>query len=372
MNDTPLAQALFNDRSFFARETQVADVLGKPSASLMDRLVGIGIPYALLPECYGGANYGYFQEYTLIKTATSIAPSLGWIVFQLCGNPPRVLSFYDDADVRCLIEQASQDLIVAYDTNPRVATAKCLEGGFELSGTWQYATLSQVANFFAIPFLDPLTGVERCYLANTEQVNVDTHYTSDGLRGTSTTSFTIKGSIKAEIGQCPTADYNNSLFATEYRMARAPVKHVAWSIGLWSGLLSYLQTQKMNANAQALIERDLERLAMVEDQLTARMQELQTLVADGFESENFTLAQIKMQELKQISVRLQSWVLETTISFHLAAPGQALDDSSTLYRWVRHNLTGSLHGAVRECTNSWSWGELSSPRYVNLMADLGT
>ena len=363
-----LADCLLENKNFLKRESRQSDLNGRPTKAMMEFLTDVGIPFAMMPECYGGRNYDYTQEYTLIKTAASIAPSLGWVVFQLCGNPPRVLSFYDQENVETIIEKAGKNLIVAYDTNPYAGIAKRNSDHYEVSGTWAYATLSQVARYFAVPFLDPKSGAERCYLADVEQVEVDTTYHSDGLQGTSTTRFTIKGVIKIDEKSCPVANYNNKNFSQTYRLARAPVKHLAWAIGYWEGLLDIVQSQDNNANVRAIVERNIQSLKEIEAPILDKLASLKNTI----ETEGASAAESGMEKLKDISVQLQSWVLETTISLHLANPPQALDGRSEFYRWVRHGLTGSLHGAVREKSSSWTWGEQNSPRLNTLLKNLGS
>lgn len=141
-----------------------------------------------LPESFGGLGFSMQETLNVIQRCAYINGTLGWLV--QIGNGGNYFAAYVD-------EKTSHELFspanaVLAGSGAITGTAIPVEGGYNVSGKWKYASGSAYASFFTISA--KVEGSDKtisCALIP-EQVNVIDDWKSIGMRFSTTNSFTVE------------------------------------------------------------------------------------------------------------------------------------------------------------------------------------
>ncbi|MBD2303677.1 hypothetical protein [Nostoc sp. FACHB-190] len=308
----------------------------QPTQALMKFLVDQKINLALVPEKYGGLEFDLIQEMWLIKYATKLDPALGFIVFQLCGNVGRVLSFLSDTSIMNLLEETKSRLILCYQNNFNIATIKNSNSGWLISGSWPFASLSRCATHFVLPYIQQ-DGSRCCLVVNKDAVEIPLKCKGLGLKATSTTGYIVNNYLISKADIKTHAIPSNPNFLPRYSIARAPIKHAAWTMGIGERLLQIRRTNIVESEA------DIDKIftqasnSMVED-----IEVIEKRIKNNLDCiELFTI-------LTKKNRFLNSWLLELGIATYLSLPELGADPESDITNLICDLMTLSLHSNVRE------------------------
>lgn len=142
-----------------------------------------------LPETLGGAGYSLTETLEVIQRCAYINGSLGWLV-QIGNGGNYFAAFMEEQTARKLF--APVNAVLAGSGSPNKATARAEEGGYNVSGTWNYASGSAYASFFT--FSAKVEGSDEIIsgVLMPEQVSVTDDWKTIGMQQTTTNTFTAE------------------------------------------------------------------------------------------------------------------------------------------------------------------------------------
>ena len=322
--------------------------IARPSDALLEYLLDRRTNLALVPQCYGGLHLDFLGEFSLIFEATRIDSTFGWIVFQLIGNPGRVLSFFSDSTVRNLLAQTDGRVVITYQNDASKARVTAGPTGTRVSGYWNFGTLADCATHFAVPFIDPEDGVERCMLLPPDTVERPDKWLSDAFKGASISPYAI--SNRPVNGGDPVAEIrlSNDAFRPYYVVPRSSIKHLAWSAGLAQANLDAVSGRDPSRASACWTEYEQTLCTQIQE-VRARLQALgeATAAEDGPGGVPAAGAGAELNELHARCAPLQQLAVEGALQVFVETPGKALDSGSRVSRTLLDVLTLSLHGAIR-------------------------
>lgn len=142
-----------------------------------------------LPETLCGAGYSFTETLEVIQRCAYINGSLGWLV-QIGNGGNYFAAFMEEQTARRLFSPVNA--VLAGSGSPHKATAVAVEGGYNVSGTWHYASGSAYASFFT--FSAKVEGSDEIIsgVLMPEQVRVSDDWKTIGMRHTTTNTFSAE------------------------------------------------------------------------------------------------------------------------------------------------------------------------------------
>lgn len=337
----PLTEAFRKDREWILTEIDASDRARGPTDLLMRYLLEKRVNLALVPTAYGGLGLGFIGEFDVIAEATRLSGTFGWIVFQLLGNPGRVLSFFSPEVVRRILSSVNGDLVISYQNDPTKARAVRDGERLLVSGRWSFGTLSKSATHFAIPFVDPVGGGETCLLLESHRVTRIDDWKNAAFRGSSITSYELLNhEISASDLVAPIQPANLD-FNPAYTVPRSAIKHLAWSAGMALNVFDTIVESDPSKAGLPEWSRYEQNLSVVLDEVRSNVQLLQ---------ERLTHAPVGdlLQELNTRCSSVHQQALNGALAAFTALPRESLDDNSKVAKNMRDTLVLSLHKALRD------------------------
>jgi len=342
---TELIMALEQNKTFLLQEIRNSEKENQPAHALMAFLLEHKIHLALVPNEYGGFGLGPVGEMQLIRAATKLDPSLGWIIFQLCGNVGRVLSFSKDSDIKHLMAEQNGHLVFCYQNNFLPGKLSKNKGSYHLSGEWM-ASLSKYASHFVLPYVAPDQS-KRCMIVPQNACSILSTSIGIGLRATSTTQFEISDFPVSNALYDIAAESSNRHFLPFYTAIRAPIKHTAWTLGVGDKIMGIRNKFSLD-NTEA---HDLFQRAGLAFTKVIEAYEMKLL---GTKAQN-----INISDLYEKTKALHHWLLELAMATYLALPKEAMNPTSPLSCLILDMMTMSHHIELREKTIK-TWGQNNS------------
>jgi hypothetical protein len=333
------------DTVFLREQTTLSNNIGQPTELLVSYLMNKKIHLALVPHSFGGFGFDLQEEFQLILAASKISGTLGWIVFQLCGNLGRVFSFFPDSVIRGLLNEESMCPIICYHDNPQPGVIEERDGVDLLSGTWPAGSLSRVATHFCAPYREAGTRVPSCVVVRKDKVTIGDSRPEKGLFGASTCSYRLDDiAVASPENLVAAVKCNNEKFLPWYSVARSPIKHAAFAVGIGYHAIALIESiqhtdidTSMLDECRGLIESS--RLYFVK-----KIFNYQECVRQ--KSSLVSLDQIKGQIFCQIRL-LQLFILDLVLAHDLICSSREVEVAGMLRQCLADIHVMSKHIAVR-------------------------
>lgn len=340
---------LNNHKTFIKEEIYKSSTSHAPTKKLIDFLFELKINLALVPQKFGGLGFDLFEEYVLIKESAQINPSFGFIVFQLCGNVGRVLSFLTDNEIISLIKKHDSRIIFAYQNNFNIGKFKLIGKDCYIEGKWNIASLTSCATHFVLPYKDN-SGKKKCIIIeDRNKIKIPKNSKGIGLKATSTTGYLAENIKVTQEKFNIEAVSKNSNFLPNYSIPRSAIKHFAWTTGCFFYLNQLSPINKKIINPIINLEKNISnKIVGIQNSL-----------------ENITDAEYRLNFINTVNVSFNSFLLELSLSEYLNSSTLAINEKSLITQFLCDILTMSLHGAVKEKTSSWC--EEDSNKLISLL-----
>jgi alkylation response protein AidB-like acyl-CoA dehydrogenase len=168
---------------------------------IIDKLEGIGIFHALLPEEFGGLGVGTEAGSEILEAVAKIDGSLAWTTM-IGFESPQILSLLPRETFEGLYKQDTYPLMGG--TFMPNGTAQEVDGGYMVSGRWGFSSGCQNWNlqFGNCVILDkdgnktegrlPGTAKTRSMMFTRDQYELEETWFTMGMRGTGSNHFTVK------------------------------------------------------------------------------------------------------------------------------------------------------------------------------------
>ncbi|HMF70656.1 MAG TPA: hypothetical protein VK616_04235 [Flavitalea sp.] len=144
--------------------------------------------HLFVPNKYGGLNLSLPEAIRLEENISYVDGSVGWVV-TLCAGAAMFAGYFEEDLARRVF--TDQSVCLAGSGKPN-GIAKSIEGGFEINGTWPYASGAAHATHFTANCIIENTGEIHSFIFCKEEVTLSPDWNYLGLNATSGYSFSVK------------------------------------------------------------------------------------------------------------------------------------------------------------------------------------
>jgi indole-3-acetate monooxygenase len=308
-------------------------------------LYGIWVPRSIR----GGAELDPVSSLQVIENVSYGDPSAGWVLMAAALAIGTGAAYLKDDAVEEMFSGERLPVIAGQGTRPGKAVPK--NGGFELSGSWSFASgIKHGTHIHTLGVIEG-TGEPRIFVLPVDKARLIENWDVMGLRGTGSIDYTIDAAYVPDgythFAVTETPERGGNLYTIGI-IGFATICHSAWACGIGRRLLDELLKKTREsmgrANAQASSDSFLEKYAKAEIAYRA---------ARAFVYESWTDVKRTLDRGEKLSVRQNSliraamahatWTAHEVAQLVYAATGTTALRSGTLQRLFRDMHAGTQH-----------------------------
>ena len=327
------------------------DVHNQLAPEVVDAYLESGLLRMWVPEELGGYELGPRQSLEVLALTSYADPSAGWVQMAASLSIGTAGSFLGETAVKELFGSGRCPVIAGQGTAP--GTAKSVEGGFRLSGSWSFASGLRHGDHIHTLGIIEETGEPRIFVVPVEKAELFLDsWDVMGLRGTGSIDYTLTDVFVPE-------DYSHFAFTREplhggslYRLGIigiAVVCHSGWAMGVGRRLLDELSglVRTKTGRPGSLVESDAFRTDFAKTEARFR-------AAVAFVNEAWADVEASIGAGHEITVRqdtlirialgnITSALADVANFVYLSGGTTALRKKSPIERLVRDVHAGTQH-----------------------------
>jgi alkylation response protein AidB-like acyl-CoA dehydrogenase len=170
-------------------QAEFADVEGELSPTVVEALHREGLLKIWVPEKLGGAELSPLQSLEVLENLSYGDASAGWVTMAANLSIGTAGAYLSDHAVAELWGDGKQPVIAGQGTRP--GTAKMVDGGLSLSGSWSFGSgLKHSSHVHSLGIIEE-TGEPRIFVTPIDAVNLIDNWDVLGLRGTGSIDYTM-------------------------------------------------------------------------------------------------------------------------------------------------------------------------------------
>jgi alkylation response protein AidB-like acyl-CoA dehydrogenase len=348
---TPLAERAKALVPLLDSHASYGDVHSQLATEVVDAYLEAGLLKMWVPEELGGYELGPRQSLEVLALTAYADPSAGWVQMAASLAIGTAGSYLGETAVKELFGSGRCPVIAGQGTAP--GTAKSVNGGFLLSGSWSFASgLLHGDHIHTLGIIEE-TGEPRIFVVPVEKAELfPDSWEVMGLRGTGSIDYTITNTFVPE-------DFTHFAFTREprhggslYRLGIigiAVVCHSGWAMGVGRRLLDELSelVRTKTGRAGSLVESDAFRTDFAKSEARFR-------AAVAFVNEAWADVESSVEAGREITVRQDTLIrialgnitgaLADVANFvYLSGGTTALRKRSPIERLVRDVHAGTQH-----------------------------
>jgi indole-3-acetate monooxygenase len=250
-----LLEKVRNERVRIRELAQDSESLRRLSVDTVKLLIDLGLFRMLQPAVYGGLELPVLQALKLIEEVSAADGAAGWCLLK--GASSNQMAGYLDPSAARQI-WSSNDIVVAGNFNPTKGRADRCEGGFRLTGRWDWGTGSTHSHWLiggAMVFdsthattpmmVSDRMPVMKAFVFKATDAKLFDTWRTYGMRGTGSGDFAVEQLFVPDAfvfdGMAALPKVQSDLYAIPY-MVQAPLPHAALAIGIAQGALDDFKT----------------------------------------------------------------------------------------------------------------------------------
>lgn len=214
---------------------------GRIAQPVIDRLFDIGAFGILTPREFGGSEATPREAMDLYRTLSYADPSTGWVTMAIAMVTGLAGAFFDRETADELFRTPRLG-IAGQGTRPGRAVP--VEGGYLVSGDWQFASGIKHSTHLHTAAQDTETGETRFFIIPVSEVEFVENWDVLGLRGTGSIDYTLRDKFVEKRYSYPSLSTEPVTGGALYRIGIgnfASINHGAWALGISRRLLDELQ-----------------------------------------------------------------------------------------------------------------------------------
>lgn len=214
---------------------------GRIAEPVIDRLFEIGAFDILLPREFGGSEASPREAMDLYRTLSYADPSTGWVTMAIAMVTGLAGAFLDPGTAEELLRTPRLGIA---GQGTRTGTAVPVEGGYLVSGDWQFASGIKHSTHLHTAAKDTETGETRFFIIPVPEVEFVENWDVLGLRGTGSIDYSLRDKFVEARYSYPSLSTEPATGGSVYRVGIgnfASINHGAWALGITRRLLDELQ-----------------------------------------------------------------------------------------------------------------------------------
>ncbi len=328
------------------------DKEGRLAAPVVSALQKEGLFSMWVPRSLGGAELTPTESLQVIENVAYGDPSAGWVLMAASLAIGTGAAYLGESAVQELFGGGRFPVIAGQGTRP--GTAVPANGGFQLSGSWSFASgIRHGTHIHTLAIIEG-TGEPRIFVLPVEHANLIDNWDVMGLRGTGSIDYIIDSAFVPEaythFAVTETPKRGGPLYTIGIA-GFATICHAGWACGIGRRMLDemagYVRTRGGRAGTQATSETFLEDYAKAEGIYRAGRAlvyetwgEVQSVLAAG------QALSVRQHSLIRLAMTHVTWAAHQVATFAYKAAGTTALRAGTLQRLFRDMHAGSQHMIV--------------------------
>jgi alkylation response protein AidB-like acyl-CoA dehydrogenase len=335
------------------RHGEENDREGRIAEPVVEALYASGAVGGFSPRELGGSEMSPRQLMDLYRTLSYADPSTGWVTMAL-GMVTGLAGAFFDRDTAEELFSTPRLGIAGQGTRPGRAVP--VRGGYELTGSWSFASGIKHATHLHTAAQDTETGEPRFFIVPVEQVTFDQDsWDVMGLRGTGSIDYTLQDVFVP-------ANYSYHTLSTEpvtggdlYRIGignYASLNHGPWALGSGRRLLDELALSVQAKDGKPGAPGDSDSFAEQYAHAEVRLRAAKAFLYEVWEEIEASLAAgdgvpVRLETLNRVALNNATFTAHEVAQFVYLNSGTAALRQGTVQRLFR-----DVHGGTQHISSS--------------------
>jgi alkylation response protein AidB-like acyl-CoA dehydrogenase len=353
--DTASSDAVERARSLQSlvdEQAGVCEELGKLTDEIDDKLHELGLYGMWVPKSLGGLELDPISSLQVIEAVSYGQPSAGWVLMAAGLSVGAGAAYLGDQAIKDIFTDVERWPIIA-GQGTRPGTAKPVDGGYEISGSWSFASGIKHSQYIHTAVVVEGTGEFRICVLPIDQPGVTLIENWDvlGLKATGSIDYTIENVFVPEHYTQPGLLQESSRGGAFYKLGIiqiALICHSGWGLGTGRRILDELagMAQAKAGRPGQIAESDAFQLGCADAEAKFR-------AARAFAFEAWNDAWATLQSGEQLSTRQSTllrlalahvtWTVNEISEFAYKNGGTTALRAGTMQRLFRDVHAGTQH-----------------------------
>lgn len=316
---------------------------------VVDALVDSGIYRMWMPKEVGGVELSPTKSLELLANVAYADSGAAWVLMATGLATGTTGAYIGDEAAAAIYSDEGFGLIAGQGT--RMGSATTTDGGYLLSGDWQFASGIKHARYIHTAAVIAETGEPRIFTLPVEQAEYSDNWDVIGLRATGSIDYSIRDVFVPEAWTYRVFVQEPARGGSLFRLGTmnfAGICHAGWTLGLARRLLDEVAEQARAGKGRAGQRKDNggfhKEYAEIEGRFRAAEALVfqtwagveQTLARDeSLSTREETLVRLGLTNLTEVGMEVATFALKATATLAIR--------NGVVGRYIRDMMTGSTH-----------------------------
>ena len=332
-------------------QAAASEDLGQLTPEIDDALHEQGLYGMWVPKSLGGLELDPLTSLEVLEAVSYAQPSAGWVLMAAGLSVGTGAAYLGDEAIEEIFTDVERwPIIAGQGTRPGVA--KPVEGGYEISGDWSFASGIKHAQFIHTAVVVEGTGEFRICVVPVEKAKLEwDSWDVLGLRATGSIDYTMRDVFVPEAFTHPGLKQESSRGGSLYKLGIiqiAMICHSGWALGTGRRILDELagMAQKKAGRAGQIAESDAFQMGYAEAE--AKFRAARALVFESFRDAWATLESgeqlsTRQSTLLRVALSHVTWTVNEVSEFAYRNGGTTALRDGTMQRLFRDIHAGTQH-----------------------------
>jgi alkylation response protein AidB-like acyl-CoA dehydrogenase len=332
-------------------QAAASEDLGQLTPDIDDALHAQGLYGMWVPKSLGGLELDPITSLEVLETVSYAQPSAGWVLMAAGLSVGTGAAYLGDQAIEEIFTDVDRWPIIA-GQGTRPGTAKQVEGGFEISGDWSFASGIKHAQYIHTAVVVEDTGEFRICVVPIEKANLEMDsWDVLGLRATGSIDYTMRNVFVPEPYSHPGLKQESSRGGALYKLGIiqiALICHSGWALGVGRRILDELagMAQAKAGRAGQIAESDAFQMGYADAE--AKFRAARALVFETWRDAWATLESgeqlsTRQSTLLRVALSHVTWTVNEVSEFAYRNGGTTALRSGTMQRLFRDVHAGTQH-----------------------------
>ena len=316
---------------------------------VVDALIDSGIYRMWVPKELGGVELSPTKSLELLANVAYSDSGASWVLMATGLATGTTGAYIGDEAAAAIYSDEGFGLIAGQGT--RMGSATTTDGGYLLSGDWQFASGIKHARYIHTAAVIAETGEPRIFTLPVEQAEIIDNWDVIGLRATGSIDYSIREVFVPESWTYPVFVQSPARGGALFRLGTmnfAGICHAGWTLGVARRLLDEVAEQARLGKGRAGQRKDNGGFHKEYAEIEGRFRAAEALVFqtwagveqtlgrdESLSTREETLVRLGLTNLTEVGLEVATFALKATATLAIR--------NGVVGRYIRDMMTGSTH-----------------------------